>query len=86
MCIRDRDCRHVIAMNLDASAPIVKRANLSIIGDASEIVPALIDAVERARGAAGTRTSAAPPADAPAAHPAPVPLGAAQHAAEGAEA
>lgn len=81
-----KDCRHVIAVNLDASAPIVKRANLSIIGDASEIVPALIDAVERARGAAGTRTSAAPPADAPAAHPAPVPLGAAQHAAEGAEA
>ncbi|HXZ10730.1 MAG TPA: electron transfer flavoprotein subunit alpha/FixB family protein, partial [Paraburkholderia sp.] len=27
-----KDCRHVIAVNLDGSAPIVKRANLTIIG------------------------------------------------------
>ena len=40
-----KDCRHVIAINTDASAPIVKRADLSIIGDAEEIMQALIYAI-----------------------------------------
>ena len=44
-----KDCRHVIAINTDASAPIVKRADLSIIGDAEEIMRALIDAIQEAK-------------------------------------
>lgn len=46
-----KDCRHVIAINKDASAPIVKRANLSIIGDAEEMMQALITEIEKAKEA-----------------------------------
>ncbi len=46
-----KDCRHVIAVNLDASAPIAKRANLTIIGDAAETIVALTDAAAAARNA-----------------------------------
>jgi len=46
-----KDCRHVIAVNLDASAPIAKRANLTIIGDAQETISALTDAAAAARNA-----------------------------------
>jgi electron transfer flavoprotein alpha subunit len=46
-----KDCRHVIAVNLDASAPIAKRANLTIIGDAAETIAALTDAAALARSA-----------------------------------
>lgn len=44
-----KDCRHVIAINKDASAPIVKRADLSIIGDAEDIMQSLIQAIQHAR-------------------------------------
>lgn len=44
-----KDCRHVIAVNLDGSAPIVKRANLTIIGDTQATITSLIDAVGEAR-------------------------------------
>ncbi len=44
-----KDCRHVIAINTDASAPIVKRADLSIIGDAEEVMQALILAIKEAQ-------------------------------------
>lgn len=44
-----KDCRHVIAVNLDASAPIAKRANLTIVGDAQAIIAALIEQVGAAR-------------------------------------
>jgi electron transfer flavoprotein alpha subunit len=57
-----KDCRHVIAVNLDGSAPIVKRANLTIIGDTAETVAALNDAVAEARvvsRSSGRATSAA---------------------------
>ncbi|AEK62926.1 electron transfer flavoprotein subunit alpha/FixB family protein [Collimonas fungivorans] len=46
-----KDCRHVIAVNLDASAPMIKRADLSIIGDAQELMTALLDQVRQARSA-----------------------------------
>ncbi|AJY39982.1 electron transfer flavoprotein subunit alpha/FixB family protein [Burkholderia humptydooensis] len=46
-----KDCRHVIAVNLDGSAPIVKRANLTIVGDAQATIAALIEAVNAARAA-----------------------------------
>lgn len=44
-----KDCRHVIAVNLDASAPMIKRADLSIIGDAQELMSALLEQVAQAR-------------------------------------
>lgn len=46
-----RDCRHVIAVNLDASAPIVKRADLTIVDDAQSLMKALLEEVKRARAA-----------------------------------
>ncbi|KVE28628.1 electron transfer flavoprotein subunit alpha [Burkholderia singularis] len=46
-----KDCRHVIAVNLDGSAPIVKRANLTIVGDAQQTIAALTEAVGAARAA-----------------------------------
>ncbi|NKJ47814.1 electron transfer flavoprotein subunit alpha [Burkholderia sp. SG-MS1] len=49
-----KDCRHVIAVNLDASAPIAKRANLTVIADARETIAALNEAVAAARSARGT--------------------------------
>ncbi|WP_098497568.1 electron transfer flavoprotein subunit alpha/FixB family protein [Collimonas sp. PA-H2] len=44
-----KDCRHVIAVNLDASAPMIKRADLSVIGDAQELMSALLEQVRQAR-------------------------------------
>lgn len=49
-----KDCRHVIAVNLDASAPIAKRANLTVIADAQETIAALNEAAAAARMARGT--------------------------------
>ncbi len=46
-----KDCRHVIAVNLDGRAPIAKRANLTIVGDAQATIAALIEAVNAARAA-----------------------------------
>ena len=46
-----KDCRHVIAINTDASAPMVKRADLSVIGDAEEIMSALITLIAEAKSA-----------------------------------
>lgn len=39
-----RACRHVIAINLDASAPIAKRADLTIVGDAQPVMEQLLQA------------------------------------------
>ncbi|MFM9913848.1 MAG: electron transfer flavoprotein subunit alpha/FixB family protein [Methylophilaceae bacterium] len=47
-----KDCRHVIAINRDSSAPIVKRADLSVIGDAEEIMQALIAEIAHAKASA----------------------------------
>jgi electron transfer flavoprotein alpha subunit len=44
-----KDCRHVIVINRDNSAPIVKRADLSVIGDAEEIMQALIALINQAK-------------------------------------
>ena len=46
-----KDCRHVIAINKDASAPIVKRANLSVIGDAEAVMQALMIEIQKAKEA-----------------------------------
>jgi len=47
-----KDCRHVIAINLDASAPIVKRADLSVIADAQGTMRALLAEIKRAKSLA----------------------------------
>ncbi|WP_338759819.1 electron transfer flavoprotein subunit alpha/FixB family protein [Massilia sp. METH4] len=47
-----KDCRHVIAVNLDESAPIAKRANLTLVEDAQALMRALLDKVTAARKAA----------------------------------
>jgi electron transfer flavoprotein alpha subunit len=44
-----KGCRHVIAINRDGGAPIVKRADLTVIGDAEELMQALITRVSQAR-------------------------------------
>ena len=46
-----KDCRHVIAVNLDASAPLVRRADLSIIDDTRRVAEALLAEVRQARAA-----------------------------------
>jgi len=50
-----KDCRHVIAVNLDASAPMIKRADLSIIDDAHEVMQALLQQVKQARSVDGSK-------------------------------
>jgi electron transfer flavoprotein alpha subunit len=54
-----RDCRHVIAVNIDATAPLIARANLSIIHDAQTLMQALLELVQRARAAASASGRAA---------------------------
>ncbi len=54
-----KDCRHVIAINRDISAPIVKRADLSIIGDAEAIMQALINAITEVKSPAPVQQEAA---------------------------
>jgi electron transfer flavoprotein alpha subunit len=44
-----KDCRHVIAINKDASAAMIKRADLSVIGDAEEIMQALLMLIHQAK-------------------------------------
>lgn len=40
-----KDCRHVIAINLDASAPITRRADLTLVEDGQRLMQALLDLV-----------------------------------------
>lgn len=46
-----KDCRHVIAVNLDQSAPIVKRANLTLVEDSGALMQALLQLVRAAQAA-----------------------------------
>ena len=55
-----KDCRHVIAINRDNSAPIVKRADLTIIGDAEEIMQSLILAIAEAKQATSNQAMSNP--------------------------
>lgn len=41
-------CRHVVAINKDAGAPIVKRADLTLVGDAEDIMQAFIARIDQA--------------------------------------
>lgn len=47
-----REARHVVAINLDPAAPIMGRAELPIVADVAELLPALIEAA-RQPGVAG---------------------------------
>ncbi|MGE0022657.1 MAG: electron transfer flavoprotein subunit alpha/FixB family protein [Hyphomicrobium sp.] len=44
-----KDCRYVIAINKDAGAPIVKRADLTLVGDAEELMQAVLTRLSQAR-------------------------------------
>ena len=52
-----KDCRHIIAINRDNSAPMIKRADLSIIGDAEAIMQALITELEKAKAAKANKAA-----------------------------
>jgi len=42
-----KDCRHVIAVNLDASAPMARRADLMVVEDSAALMQALLDLVRQ---------------------------------------
>lgn len=44
-----KDCRHVIAVNLDAAAPIARRADLTVVEDSGRLMRALLELVRRER-------------------------------------
>jgi electron transfer flavoprotein alpha subunit len=46
-----KDCRHVIAVNLDASAPISRRADLTVVEDSGALMQALLALVRQEKTA-----------------------------------
>jgi electron transfer flavoprotein alpha subunit len=42
--------KHVVAVNTDADAPIMSRAEFAVIGDLNEVIPALVAAIKEASG------------------------------------
>jgi electron transfer flavoprotein alpha subunit len=39
--------KHIVAVNTDPDAPIIARADYAVIGDLSEVIPALLDALRQ---------------------------------------
>ena len=50
-----KDCQHVLAINVDASAPIIKRADFSVIDDAEAVSKALLSQVQQAKTQKGAQ-------------------------------
>jgi len=48
-----KDCRHVIAVNTDASAPIVRRADLTVVEDSAVLMQELLALVRAIKDASG---------------------------------
>lgn len=48
--------KHIVAINTDPDAPIISRADYAVIGDLSQVIPALVTAL-RARSHSGTTPS-----------------------------
>jgi electron transfer flavoprotein alpha subunit len=42
-----KDCRHVMAVNLDAAAPIARRADLTVVEDSTALMQALLELVQQ---------------------------------------
>jgi electron transfer flavoprotein alpha subunit len=40
-----QSAKHVVAINTDADAPIIARADWAVIGDLNEVIPALVSAI-----------------------------------------
>jgi electron transfer flavoprotein alpha subunit len=47
-----RSAKHVVTINTDPDAPFLSRADYAVVGDVSEIIPALVDAI-KARNSGG---------------------------------
>ncbi len=45
-----KGAKHILVVNTDPEAPILARADYAVIGDARQVIPALIDEIRRARG------------------------------------
>jgi electron transfer flavoprotein alpha subunit len=45
-----KSAKHLVAINKDPEAPIVSQADYAIIGDLQQVLPALRDAIRRAKG------------------------------------
>jgi electron transfer flavoprotein alpha subunit len=45
-----QSAKHIVAVNTDADAPIMSRADYAVIGDLNEVIPALVAAITEAAG------------------------------------